>query len=1094
MHMKKLFVSALALLSTMGMQAADAPLWLRHCAISPDGSTVAFCYKGDLFTVPATGGRATQLTTHTAYDTAPVWSPDGRQIAFASNREGSFDVYIIGCNGGAPRRVTSHSANEYPETFRDAHTILYRANIQQDAADGHFPGETQVYAIDIQGDGNRPVLFSSMTMEEISINSKGQVLYQDKKGYEDKFRKHHRSPITRDIWLTQADGQRSYKQLTTFAGENREPVWASDAKSYYYLSEEDGSFNVYQAALDGSKPRQLTRLAKHPVRYLSASSGDVLCFSYDGELYTMKPGGQPVRLNVEIVSDETSRSVEHQTRSWGAGNIKASPDGKEIAFIMAGDVYVTSVEYRTTKRITNTPEQERDIDFSPDGRTLIYSSERNGVWGIYRTDIVREDDKQFTYAQELKEEPLIVGNEPCFQASFSPDGKEIAYLANRTEIRVCNLKSKKSRTVLDGKYNYSYSDGDQEFCWSPDSRWILAKYISVGGWNNTDIAIVKADGSGEVINLTESGYSDSSPRWVLGGKAMIWQSDRAGYRSHGSWGAHRDMYIMFFDAEAYDRFRMSKEDLALYDEKQKAEKEKADKAKAEADEKANAKKDKKKDAKGATPDKEEKKADEPRPLEFDFENRQNRIIRLTMNSSNLADGVLDKDGSKFYYLSAFEGNYDLWVRDLKDNSMKILVKGAGAGYLDQDKECKYIYMSNGGIRRIEVSNGTSKDIAFSAPYDYRPFAQRQYIFAHAWQQVKDKFYVKDLHGVDWDAYRKAYERFLPHISNNYDFADMLSELLGELNASHTGARYSGTAASQPIAALGAFFDDTYSGDGLRIKEIIKRGPLTRANTKIKVGTIITRIDGTPIRKGKDYYPLLAGKVGQKVRLTFTNEGSKGEAEEIVTTISYGALDNLLYERWVEQRKALTEKYSGGQIGYVHVKGMDSGSFRRVYSELLGTCRGKKAVVVDTRHNGGGWLHNDLGILLSGKEFQQYVPRGQYIGSDPYSRWNKPSAVLICEDNYSNAHGFPFMYKALGLGKLIGAPMAGTMTAVWWERQIDGSLVFGIPQVAIKDMEGNYLENQQLDPDILVYNEPSAVLRGEDQQLKAAVEHLLKETK
>lgn len=350
-------------------------------------------------------------------------------------------------------------------------------------------------------------------------------------------------------------------------------MWAADGDSYYYLSEESGSFNVYKHALTSSaRPKQLTRLTKHPVRHLTVSREGVLCFSYDGEIYTMKEGGQPARLNVEIVADNTGRAVEHETRSWGAGDIKASPDGKEIAFIMAGDVYVTSVEYRTTKRITNTPEQERDIDISPDGRTLVYSSERNGVWGIYRTDIVREDDKQFVYAQELREEPLIVGKEPCFQPSFSPDGKEIAYLANRTEIRVYNLKAKKSRTVLESKYNYSYSDGDQDFKWSPDSRWILAKYISVGGWNNTDIAMIKADGSGEVVNLTESGYSDSSPRWVLGGKAMTWQSDRAGYRSHGSWGAHRDMYIMFFDAEAYDRFRMSKEDLALYDEKQKAEK------------------------------------------------------------------------------------------------------------------------------------------------------------------------------------------------------------------------------------------------------------------------------------------------------------------------------------------------------------------------------------------------------------------------------------------------------------------------------------------------------------------------------------------
>lgn len=1094
--MKKFFVPLMAFFSVVGAFAApDSPLWLRHCAISPDGSTVAFCYKGDLFTVPVTGGHATQLTMHPAHDTDPIWSPDGQQIAFASNREGSFDIYVIDKNGGQPRRLTSHSAHEYPETYRDDHTILYKAAIQQDVNDGHFPNSTQVYAIDTKEVNARPVMFSSMTMEKLTINKKGEMLYQDKKGYEDPFRKHHQSPITRDIWLTQVDGERSYKQLTTFRGEDREPVWASDGKSFYYLSEENGSFNVYKSDAQNMQPKQLTQLTKHPVRYLSVSQNDVLCFSYDGELYTMKENEKPKKIEVQITTDNMIKLIEHQIHSWGSEELAVSPNGKEIAFVLKGDVYVTSIDYQTTKQITNTPEEERSVDFSPDGRTLIYASEREGNWGIYKSEIVREADKQFVYAQELKEEPLIVEKDPCYAPQFSPDGKEIAFLANRTEIRVYNVKSKNIRTVLDGKYNYSYTDYDQSFEWSPDNKWILTKYIGIGGWNNTDVALVKADGSGEVVNLTESGYSDGGARWVLDGKAIIWQSDRAGYRSHGSWGAHYDMYIMFFDAEAYEKFKMSKEDLALCEEKEKAEREeKEKKEKAEQEKKKDKKKDKKdKDDKDATAD-EKKDEKKEKILEFDFENRKERILRLTRNSSNLAGGVLSKDGTKFYYLSAFEGGYDLWVLDLKDHSLKILVKGAGAGAIALDKEARYIYMSNGGIKRIEMANGAITNIDFRAPYDYRPFEQRDYIFHHAWKTIKDKFYVKDLHGVDWDGYKKAYERYLPHINNNFDFAEMLSELLGELNASHTGARYSAGGASQPVASLGAFFDDSYKGDGLKIKEIIKNGPLTTAKTKIKEGTIIKKIDGVAIEKGKDYYPLLADKANKKVRLTFENDGVKGEMEEIVTPISYGAQNNLLYKRWVNQRKEMTEKYSQGKIGYVHVKGMDSESFREVYSELLGLYRNKEAVVVDTRHNGGGWLHNDLAILLSGKEFQQYVPRGQYIGSDPYSRWYKPSAVLICEDNYSNAHGFPFMYKELGIGKLIGTPMAGTMTAVWWESQIDPSLVYGIPQVAVKDMQGNYLENQQLNPDILIYNEPASILKGEDQQLKAAVEHLLKEIK
>ena len=222
--------------------------------------------------------------------------------------------------------------------------------------------------------------------------------------------------------------------------------------------------------------------------------------------------------------------------------------------------------------------------------------------------------------------------------------------------------------------------------------------------------------------------------------------------------------------------------------------------------------------------------------------------------------------------------------------------------------------------------------------------------------------------------------------------------------------------------------------------------------------------------------------------------SKQRFEEQVRAIGNGQQSNLLYKRWIENCQETVDKLSNGQIGYVHVRGMNSESFREVYSALLGRCRNKKAVIVDTRHNGGGWLHDDLATLLSGKEYQRFEPRGQYIGSDPYNKWTKPSCVLMCEDNYSNAHGFPWVYKTLGIGKLIGAPVPGTMTAVWWETQIDPTLVFGIPQVGVKDMQGNYLENQQLQPDVEVYNTPQAQISGEDTQLKRAVEVMLQTVK
>ena len=1080
--MKKNLLAVAALALSLNSYATDDSAWMRYPSLSPDGSLIAFSFKGDIYTVPTNGGRALQITTHPSHDTRPVWSPDGKLLAFASDRMGSMDIYIVDKEGGVPKRLTTHSGNETPITFKDNGHLLFQANIlpstdDMQFASGQFP---QVY--EVSTEGGRAVMFSSMPMEDISFSTDGKkILYHDKKGYEDPWRKRHTSSITRDVWMCNLDNERSYKKLSSFNGEDRNPVWAS-ADSYYYLSEQNGSFNVFKASINGGSPVQITKHEKHPVRFLSRSNNGLLCYGYDGGIYTLKEGEQPKKVNIKVVTDQINRDIIRQIKNNGASQIAVSSEGKEVAFILRGDVYVTSTEYKTTRQITNTPEQERNVDFAPDGRSLVYASERNGLWQLYQSQIANKEEKLFTYATEIKEEKLTNSNITSFQPQYSPDGKEVAFLEDRTTIRVINLASKQVRTVMDGKFEYSYSDGDQWYQWSPDSRWILTNYIGIGGWNSKDVALVNASGNGEIHNLTQSGYNDGNAQWVLDGKAMIWESDRAGYRSHGSWGAHGDVYIMFFDLEAYERFNMNKEELSLMEESEKA--------------KANDKKDEDKSDKknkGNNKKAEDKKKDEIKPLTFDLDNCRDRIVRLTRHSSSLGDAVLSKKGDKLYYQASFEKGLDLWCQDLKENNTKLVMKNIGYGKMIPDKKGENFYMcSHGGIKKVTVNEGKSKNIDFEAIFDYKPALERQYIFDHAWQQVKDKFYVEDIHGIDWEGYRDAYRRFLPSITNNYDFQELLSEMLGELNGSHTGARYNTSGPALSTANFGVFFDDTYQGDGLRIKEIMAKSPFAIKKCDVVPGCIIEKIDGQVIKAGMDYFPLLEGKAGKNVLVAMYNPATGKRFDVNVKAISSGAQNELLYKRWVDRNRRMVDELSGGRIAYVHVKGMDSPSFRTVYSELLSDKnRQKEAVIVDTRHNGGGWLHDDLATLLSGKEYQRFIPQGQYVGSDPHNKWLKPSCVLVCEDNYSNAHGFPWVYKELGIGKLIGAPVPGTMTAVWWETQIDPSIVFGIPQVGCVDKNGKYMENNQLQPDIEVYNKPEDSLKGIDEQLATAVKEMLK---
>lgn len=1052
------------------------PLWLRNPSISPDGKTLLFTFEGDIFSVPTTGGKALQLTTNDAIDNAPTWSHDGTTIAFASDREGNFDIYTMPKEGGVATRLTFNTTAETPMCFTaDDKDIVMEANLEpaQDYALCPEARLTQTYLISAKKAG-RPRLLTSVCMQRVSANKDGRhLLYQDKKGYENYYRKHHTSHITRNIW--QYDMQTGkHLQITTFKGEDRDPVYSPSNKSLiYYVSEQPSSLNVYRCNLNGEGPKPMTSLTRHPVRSLSIANTGLMAFSYNGELYTLQEGSNtPKKVEVKIVSDVVID--EEETDFIGrAQQMAIAPKGNEIAFIVQGDVYVTSVDYKTTVRITNTPQAERSVSFSPDGKSLVYASERDSLWKVYVTQITDKDAESFCYAKSFEEECVTPDNtETCFQPAFSPDGKEVAFLKDRVIVTVVNLKSNKQRVVVPKQYNYSYQDGDQWYQWSPDGQYILVNFFEQGGWNNTDVGLFKADGSGEFTNLTQTGYTASADGFILDGKAVLYSSDKEGFRSHGSWGSLSDYYIMFLDKKTYDEFLMTPEQIEM--------------AKETA-----TKKDLKKETKEET--KKEEKIAEGKPLDpldYDLKNCRNYVVRLTNFSGAMTGGFLTKKADKFYYFIRNGEGYNLWVYDIKKKSYK-QVAALEASSVDLQASAdlsKVFVLSRGRISKLDLASGRMTPVQMSAEFTTRTAAGRTYIFNHMWQQVKDKFYDPSIRNMDWEQYKKDYARFLPYISNNYDFAEMCSELLGELNGSHTGMRYFNFASfAGSTARLGLFYDQSYKGDGLKVSEVVEGNTIFNAESQVKKGAIITEIDRHPVKQGEDYYRYLYQKAGRRIQLTIENKGKT--YEEFVTPMGNSTWSELLYKRWVKRCEFITDSVSQGRVAYVHVKGMDSESFRTVYSNLFGKYRNCKAVVVDTRFNGGGWLHDDLATLLMGVHYVDFAPRGQYIGSEPFNKWTKASALLVSEGNYSDAHGFAYTYQTLKIGKIFGMPVAGTMTAVWWERQIDPSLVFGIPQVGMRDLKGQYIENQELEPDVMVNNDPNTLQSGVDKQLIETVKYL-----
>jgi Tol biopolymer transport system component/C-terminal processing protease CtpA/Prc len=1056
-------------ISSIFISAQTTPTWLRYPAISPDGKSIVFTWKGDLYKVASSGGTAIMLTQHEAHDFMPVWSNDGKWIAFASDRFGNFDIFLIPSQGGEAKRLTFHSANEYPYDFNnDDKAVLFGSSRMDIAANREYPTGSQPELYQVPVNGGQVIQLLSTPAEDVKMSGNGQFLiYHDKKGGENAWRKHHVSSITRDIWLYDSKTGK-HARITTFNGEDRNPVFADNDRSVVYLNESSGSFNVAKLSLDNpAQSKQLTSFKKHPVRFLTRANDGTICFSYDGSLYTMTENSQPQMVNINISSDVKSNNEKVLQVNGGARDLAVSPNGKEVAFIFRGEIFVTSVEGGVTKRITNTQEQERSVSFSPDGRNLLYSSERGNSWKIYQTGIVRKEEPYFYASTVLKENEVIVNNKENYLPQYSPDGKEIAFIENRETLKIYNTTTKDTRTILTDKELQSWGDNDQNFSWSPDGKWIAFDY-SIEGAGNGEIGLISADGKGQPVNLTENGFNDGDAKWMMGGKMIMYSSDRDGLRAKAnSGGSQRDVFALFLTQDAWDKFRLSKEDFTLVKEQdEKIAKDTTNKNKVKKD----------------------------TLITIDWDGLKYRKAKLTINSSSLGDALISKDGETLYYLTRFEKGLNLWSNNLRTKETKILVPlNATSGNIVWDKEQKNIFLlSDGSISRIDPATSKRDMVTINGEMNLDVAAERRFMFEHVWRRTKTTFYTAGYHGVNWDSYKPDYEKYLPSISNNYEFAEMLSELLGELNVSHSGASYFSPVPGGDItASLGVFYDPSYKGIGVRIEEVIKEGPLDKAGLNIKAGMIIESIDGQLISPDKDIAQYLNRKAGKNTLLTIVDGNERREI--IVKPVTLGEENGLLYRRWVRRNQDDVDKLSNGQLGYVHLPGMNDGAYRTTYEEIMGKYATRKGIVIDTRFNGGGDLVSDLATFLTGKAYMVNANDKHIVSYEPTFRWNKPSIALANEANYSDGHCFAFGYQNLQIGKLVGMPVPGTCTYAGWETLQDNSIRWGVPPVGVKKMTGVYLENSPTEPDIKVWNDYDVVIRGKDQQLEAAVKELLKQT-
>jgi Tol biopolymer transport system component/C-terminal processing protease CtpA/Prc len=1059
---KALIILSFLALSYSGLAQTNVS-WIRYPSISPDGTQIAFMYKGDIFTVGINGGRAVQLTTHPAHNYNPRWSPDGRWIAFNSSRYGNMDVFIMPAEGGAPRRLTTHSGSENLQGFSpDGKYVYFTANIQRPASFALFPAgwATQLFRVSVEG--GRPFLVLPNAMDNVTISRDGSFLvYEDIKGGACQWRKHHTSAVARDVWRFDF-ATREFTQLTTHANSDRNPVLSQNGQTLYFLSERAGSFNIFSASTDReTEPTQITHHERHPVRFLSISDNGTLCYTFDGQLYVIPPGGQSRQVRIDIFRDTEVARTRFVT--GGATEAAFSPNGREVAIVVEGDVYVTSVEFPTTTRITNTPGNERNLTWSPDGRSLAFATERNGNWSIKVARNAAPYEPYFFGSNHIVTEFLIDNpNHQDFQPQFSPDGTELAFIRDRARLYVLNLATGQIRQITDGSRNY----GSISYMWSPDGKWFTLTFIGALRHPILDIGLVSAAGGSEIINLTMCGYTKGSPRFAMNGNVILFSSDRFGMRAHASWGSHNDVFGIFTTQEALDRFRMSREDIELDRERQNLIAGSANRR---------------------------NRTDTIMP-DIQLRNIENRIQRLTIHSSDLAGFAMTPDGERLFYLARVEGGFDLWMRNFRNNETRLLERlnvGSGSLRISNDGERLEVF-AGGNIFTLNVRDTrTRNNITFRAQVDTDPQARREEMFAHVWRTIAERFYDENMHGADWDGFKRDYARFLPHINNYWCFAELLAEFAGELNASHASVRFTPSDQGVATARTGLFFDMIPTTRGIRVDEVIANGPFDNARSRVRPGHYLVKINGEEILENTDFFALLNGQTG--IETTFTFRDGATEFTERNRPISASAENELLYQRWVQAQRDRVDELSGGRLGFVHIRGMNDESYRTIWSEMFGRFNEKEGIIVCVRNNGGGRMHEDIEALFTATKYLEHVARGQKLSHQPTKRWTRPSVMLQNEASYSNAHGTPWVYREMGLGTLIGAPVPGTMTTSGWVTipVTGGSIRYGKPTAGWVDRHGNFLENQQLEPDILVLNETNILWQNRDQQIEEAVRVLLR---
>ena len=1074
----------IGLSSTKGISQPDGSeqTFARFPDVSPDGKKIAFSFQGDIWTVPASGGTARRLTVHEAYESHPRWSPDGEEIAFVSDRYGNRDLFVMNANGDTPRRLTHHSTNDGLGSWTTDGRLLFTTSRMFSKVEWDKEFHT------VASSGSTPERFFSSfgRMPQMAPDGSKVVFVQ---GYNRASKVGYRGPANKDLWLYDIE-QDTYKELTRHDGNDMYPRF-SDASNVYYLSEKNDVYNLYTSSLQNEdsfedNARRVTGFKDDGIRYFDVSDdGSVIVAERKTGLYRIDAStGKADPIDIEVTRDNRFYETERNTKRNDADEYAVSPNEKWLGYVVRGELFITPNEkdQDRSRRLTNHSFRDRDIGFL-NNETILFSSDRDGNYNLYA--LVSADPDQSNLFLSLKHKVIQLTDTPADERRpvISPDKEKVAFTRGRGKLVVASLQGVSEGTpgiqqetvLLDG-----WATPD-DVSWSPDSRWLAYSKNDLDF--NEEIYIHKADDTREPVNISKHPRPDTNPVWSKDGSKLAFLSSR----NNGD----RDIWFAWLKEEDWEKTNLDWEMEPYRSEKE--DEQNADNNDEDEEE-----------------DEEEDKEEEP--IEIDFDQIYQRLEQVTSLPGNEAHMTVSEDGETFYFvnnLGSWSANYNA-ERDLHKvkwdgTELQALTEGgqSPSNVRFGPKGTNLYMMLNGGsISRYSTDSSTMESLPFKANLTINHNEEKKQIFQEAWRTLDAGFYDPDFHGENWDSLRQKYRPWAMKASTKSDFQDIFNFMLGELNASHMGLYSSDRAETQNQRTGLLGIEIVPVEKGARITHVVPGSPADRQMSTLHTGEIITEVEGTPVNAVANYYSLLTATVNEEIRLLV--EDQDGNEREVVIQPT-GNLNNELYQEWVDQRRELTEKYSDGKIGYIHIEGMNWPSFERFERELVAAGENKDALIIDVRYNGGGWTTDYLLTVLNVRQHAYTIPRGAAENIDgekdkfrnhypygerlPFAQWTKPVATICNNVSYSNAEIFSHAFKNLDIGPLIGEPTFGAVISTGGKRLIDGSYV-RLPYRGwfVKKTNKNMEHNPAI-PDYLLKNPPDYRVDNQDRQLQKAVEVL-----